>query len=59
MTRFSMIPLAMLPTAALAHSGDHSHVAPTHALTEADHVAVILAVIVAGALVWALRRGRS
>lgn len=49
---------ALLPSAALAHQGDHSAVAPTHALTAVDHLAVLVTIIVVvglAATVWVRR----
>lgn len=59
MKKRPILALAALPTPAFAHSGDHSHTAPTHMLTEADHLAVIAVVVLVGIGVWAWRRGRS
>lgn len=45
--------LALAPTAALAHPGDHHGVGPWHLLTEPDHLAMIAAVVaVLGYAVW-------
>jgi len=48
MTR--LLPLALiLPTAALAHSGDHGSASWGHALTQPDHLLALAAV---AALAW-------
>ena len=49
---------SVLPMPALAHTGDHSHVPPTHALTSVDHLAVLITVVVVAGLaatIWARR----
>lgn len=49
---------ALLPTAALSHPGNHSDVAPTHALTSVDHLAVLIAIVAViglAATIWARR----
>ncbi|WP_372800418.1 hypothetical protein [Paracoccus seriniphilus] len=51
--------IALIPSAAAAHVGDHSHVAATHLLTEPDHLGVIGVVIVIALGAWLWRRGRS
>ena len=45
---------AVFPGVALAHPGDHGAVAPTHALTSVDHVAVLLAVAVVAGLAYTI-----
>lgn len=49
--------LAMLPSAALAHSGDHRSSGLLHVLTEPDHLAML--VVAAAALVYAVWKFRS
>lgn len=55
--------LTLLPTAALAHPGDHSHSGfftnLRHILTEPDHLAMLAAAAVAVAVVLYLRKGRA
>jgi hydrogenase/urease accessory protein HupE len=58
-----IVALSLIPTAALAHEGDHSHGGffgnLRHLLTEPDHLAMMAtAVLLVGVLVW-LRKGRS
>ena len=55
--------LALLPTAALAHPGDHSHNGfwgnLRHLITEPDHAAMLAAAAVfVAAVIW-LRKGRN
>lgn len=50
---------SLMPSLALAHAGGHRHSAPTHALTEPDHLAVLGLAVVLGFIVWAWRRRRS
>ena len=57
MTRLTTAALALIPTAALAHSGDHGQVSAVHALTAPDHLAALVAlVVVVGILAYALAR---
>ncbi len=55
--------LTLLPSAALAHPGDHSHSAffanLRHILTEPDHLAMLAAAAVAVAVVLYLRKDRA
>lgn len=41
---------ALMPSVALAHSGDHRGVPPTHALTSVDHLAMFIALVVVAGL---------
>jgi hydrogenase/urease accessory protein HupE len=55
--------LAVLPTTALAHPGDHSHIGfignLRHLLTEPDHLAMLAAAVGVAAVVIYLRKGRA
>lgn len=58
-----IVALSLIPTAALAHEGDHSHngffTNLRHLLTEPDHLAMMAtAALIIGVLVW-LRKGRA
>ena len=58
------LAIAFAPTAALAHPGDHSHMAAVeaarHLLTEPDHLAVLLAGVVGlAAAAWVSRPRRA
>ncbi|WP_378946599.1 hypothetical protein [Paracoccus sp. R86501] len=56
----ALITVAVLsPSVAFAHQGDHSHSAPTHLLTEADHLIMLGLVATAGVVAWLWYRGRS
>lgn len=50
MNRLAALPALLLPSAALAHAGDHAHSGLLHILTEPDHLAM-MALAVAVALV--------
>jgi hydrogenase/urease accessory protein HupE len=54
---------ALVPSAALAHPGDHSHAGVAanlhHLLTEPDHLAMLAAAVLAVALLAYLRKGRA
>lgn len=57
----SIVALSLIPTAALAHEGDHSHGGffgnLIHLFTQADHLAMMAtAVAIVGLLLW-LRKG--
>ena len=49
--------LLTLPSAALAHPGDHTGLGLRHLLTEPDHLAMLAAVVVVAAVI--LRKLRS
>lgn len=50
--------LILLPSAALAHPGDHHGMGLTHLLTEPDHLAMITAVVaVLGYAIYRWARG--
>jgi hydrogenase/urease accessory protein HupE len=44
MKRMSLL-LSLLPSAALAHPGDHHAIGLWHLVTEADHLAMLAAVV--------------
>lgn len=49
--------LTLMPSAALAHSGDHSHVGPAHMLSAPDHfISLMLLVAVAAMIGWLVAR---
>lgn len=50
------ILLALLPTPAFAHQGDHSHSGLLHLLTEPDHL--LLMGLAVAAVVWAFVKVR-
>ncbi|EEW25354.1 hypothetical protein [Rhodobacter ferrooxidans] len=54
-----LLLLTLLPTAALAHAGDHSHVGLFHLLTEPDHLAMLAVAVVAVALAVWWHKGRQ
>lgn len=53
MTRSLTLAALFLPTAAVAHPGDHSHAGLLHLLTEPDHLAMMAGA--AAVLIVALR----
>lgn len=60
MTRLFLTPAALLlPATAMAHSGDHSQSAPTHMLSEPDHLAGLALVVALGLAIWLWHRRRS
>ena len=51
--------LCALPSAALAHPGDHSGLGMRHVLTQPDHLAMIVGAVVVAALTLYKLRSRS
>lgn len=50
----AIVLAVLLPTAALAHPGDHAHAGLMHLLTEPDHLAMIAGAAVVVFAAWRL-----
>ncbi len=60
MKKLILTPATLLiPATAMAHSGDHSQSAPTHMLSEPDHLAALALIAALGLGVWIWRKHRS